>query len=174
MLAWMLLGSAAAHSAGTQTITLAAPTFVGVAKSMHNDGLAKPADACPAPVPLQPGDEHSGDLNGAKGSFLEFVRFPNAATVKSVSLYANDFDGAANSHAYLIRKLIKPGTHPKETGYLTMAHAQSAGAVDSVIRKFNAPGIKDAHIDNTNFEYFAELVVCPFTEPFAVQIVYTT
>jgi hypothetical protein len=173
-LAWVLLGLPSAHTAGQQVVTIAAPAFVGLAKSTHNDGNPTPADACATQVPLTPGDEHFGDLNAAKGSFLAFVRFPQAVTVTRFSVLSNDFAGDDDTHAYLVRKRITPGTHPKETGYVTMANATSTGAEDSVIRKFNAPLIAHPKIDNTNFEYFAEIVICDATEPFAVQLVYTT
>ena len=125
-------------------------------------------------APLMAGNEHFGDLDSAKGSFLAFVRFPDGAKVTRFSLFAND-NAAENDHAYLVRKKITPGTHPKEAGYLTMATAATAGAQDSVIRRFNAPKITGATIDNTHFEYYAEIVLCgDVSEPFAVQMVYTT
>src|SRR5947209_5716013 len=80
-LVWSLLGGGAAYSAGHQVVTIAAPAFVGVPKSAHNDGLPNPKDGCAAPAPLMAGNEHFGDLDSAKGSFLAFVRFPDGAKV---------------------------------------------------------------------------------------------
>jgi hypothetical protein len=124
-------------------------------------------------TPLTEGDEHFGDLNAAHGSYLAAVLLPNATTVTRFSVYANDFD-TEDVHAFLVRKRITAGTTPKESGYTTMAHANSSGAVDTTIRKFTDSTINGARIDNTDFEYYAEIVVCGNTEPFAVQIVFTT
>ena len=172
VLAWTLLGGAPGHSAGRQIITIAAPAFRPIEKSSHNGGLATITPACGAAQALVPGDEHAGDLNAAKGSFLAFLRLPDGAKVTGLSLYANDFD-TEDSHAFLVRKRITPGTHPKESGYVTMAAAKSAGAVDSTIRKFTDTTIDKPTVNNTDFEYFVELVVCGATEPFAVQVVTT-
>jgi hypothetical protein len=166
-LAWVLLGVSAGHTAGQQVVTIAAPAFVGLPKSTHNDGNPSPPDACGAQQPLTNGDEHFGDLNAAKGSYVSFVRLPDHSSVSSFSLYANDFD-SENVHAFLVRKRITPGTHLKENGYVTMATAESDGAVDSTIRKFTDATINGPRVNNTDFEY------CGATEPFAVQLVVST
>jgi hypothetical protein len=167
------LGVPGAHGAGVQLLNLPAVTFVGVVASAHNDGLAQPPDACPAPVPYQQGDEHFGDLNNAKGSFVNFVRLPQGATVSRLSVYGNDNDGDIDIHAYLIRKLIVDGTTPKETGYTVMASASSSGAVNGVIREFDDTTINRPVVDDTKFMYYAELVVCGAVEPFMVQVAYS-
>lgn len=174
LLAWAAFGAPGAHGAGLQYLNLPAATFEGLAGSPHNDGNASPVDACAAQVPLQQGDEHFGDLNASKGSFENFVRIPNGASVTSLSLFANDFDGDVDVHAYLIRKLIADGTSPKEAGYRVMAKADSSGAVNSTIRQFTDASISAAVVDNTKYMYYVELVVCADTvEPFMVQVTYT-
>lgn len=171
VLAWVLLGLPGAHGATLQYVNLPAPTFVGVPKSVHNNGNAP--DACPAQVPLVQGDENYGDLNAAKGSFLSFMRLPSGATVKSLSVFGNDFDSMVDFHAYLVRKLIADGTTPKQTGYKVMATASSSGAVNDTIREFTDTTVTAASVDDSKYMYYVELVVCSDTvEPFMVQVVY--
>ncbi len=173
-LAWVLVGLPGAQGASLRYINIAAPTFEGVAGSVHNDGNASPPDACPAAVPLQQGDEHFGDLNASKGSFVNFVQLPNGVTVKSLSLFANDFDMDVDVYAYLVRKLIADGTNPKESGYKVMAATSSSGAVNSTIRQFTDDTVAGAVVNDARYMYYVELVVCADTvEPFMVQVTYS-
>lgn len=174
VLAGAALGLPAAGGASLQYVNLPAPSFEGLTGSAHNDGNANPPDACPAKVPLEQGDEHFGDLSDSKGSFEEFVRLPDGAAVKSLSLFANDFDTDNDVHAYLVRKLIADGTTPKEKGYRVMAETSSSGAVDSTIREFTDNTVKSAVVDNTKYMYYVELVICANTvEPFMTQVAYS-
>jgi hypothetical protein len=171
VLVWMGLGSRQASGAGIQYMNLAAPSFMGHDQSVHN-GIA--SDACGSAVPLAIGDENKGDLQNGKGSFIQFVRFPDRATVQRFRLFVNDNDNDFDSHVYLIRKRITNGLSPAKSGYLVMAAVHSSGAVLDTLRRFGTASIKGATIDNTRFMYYVELVNCATTvEPFAIQIVYS-
>lgn len=171
----MLLNLGGAHSAGLVQINLAAPTFHGLPKSIHNDGIAGDPDACPTQVPFVQGDERYGDLNNSAGSYEQAVVMPAGASVKELSLFANDNDNDVDATAYLIRKTITNGTTPKETGYTVMAQAETSGAANSVIRQFTDATISGAKVNNLKYMYYVELVVCANTvEPFAVRVVYST
>ncbi len=166
VLAWSLLATAAS----TKAINLAAASFVARDYSVHNS-VTTPV--CGSQVTHNGDGENRGDLDNAEGSYLAPVALPGGARVKSLSVFVNDFDGGADTHAYLIRKRIASGLAPKDLGYGVMAHAQSSGAVNNVMRKFTDSTIAGPKIDYTLYMYYVELVVCPVTEPFAVRITYT-
>lgn len=167
------LGSGAGGATLTR-VTLSAPSFTGIGQTMHNDGNATIPDACAAQVPLEEGNENYGDRNNSAGSFLAPVVLPHGAVVESLTLFANDFDGDIDVHAYLIRKLIADGTTPKGTGYRTMASASSSGAVNDTIRAFTDDSVGGLRVDTSRYVYYLELVVCGNTvEPFAVQVAYS-
>ena len=102
------------------------------------------------------------------------MRFPQGVKVTWLNLFVNDNDGDNDVHAYLIRKRIAAGLDPKDLGYKVMAKAESQGAENNVMRRFSDATIKKATIDNSKYMYYVELVVCPVTEPSAVQIVHTS
>ena len=154
-----------------QHVNIAAPAFVPRDYSVHN---RNGASVCGSFVAHNgEGGENGGDLDNGGGSYLAYLRLPQGATVRSFSLFANDFDDANDVHAYLIRKKIANNLAPKTLGYKVMATASSSGAVNDVMREFTDPSVAGAAIDNATYMYQIELVVCPITEPFAVRITYT-
>jgi hypothetical protein len=168
VLAGTAFGAVEAGGATVHYVNLAAPSFMGHDGSVHNGNV------CGAPVPLQIGTENRGDLNNGKGSFIQFVTFPQGVTIHAFRLYANDNDNQVDSYAYLIRKKITPGLSPAKAGYVVMATVHTAGAVNDVLRRFETKSISRAVVDNTRFMYYVELVNCATTvEPFAVQILYS-
>ena len=64
------------------------------------------------------------------------------------------------------------GLTPKTDGYEVMASIASNGAVNGVIRRFSTNVVADPKINNKNYIYFLELVVCGNTEPYAGQVAY--
>lgn len=168
VVAWALFTSAAAAPA-IRFVNIAAPAFVARDYSVHNDGTA----VCGAAVAHNGDGENRGDLDNAEGSYVAPVSLPGGASVRSLSVFVNDNDAAADVHAYLVRKRIADGLDPKDLGYKVMAHVQSTGAVNNVMRRFSDRTVAGATVDNTRFVYYVELVVCPVTEPFAVRIAYT-
>ena len=172
-LMWGFLGKLPASGAGIHYINLAAPSFMGHDNSVHNSSTSVCAGGG-AHIPLTIGDENRGDLQNAKGSFIQFVSFPNGATVTSFRLYANDADMDFDSYAYLIRKQITPNLTPAKGGYRVMATVHTSGNVLDTLRRFVTNSISRPVIDNTRFMYYVELVNCATTiEPFAVQILYS-
>jgi hypothetical protein len=169
VLVWSLFATAAARKA-TKGLNIAAPTFVARDYSDHNEAESS---ACGTFTAHNGDGENLGDLDNAEGSYFAPVSLPGGATVRGLSVLVNDNDGAADTHAYLIRKRIGAGITPKDKGYRVMAHAQSSGAVNNVIRKFTDSTVVGAKLDYTLYMYYVELVVCPVTEPFAVRITYT-
>jgi hypothetical protein len=167
VLAWSLLATAAS----TKSLNIATAAFVARDYSVHNS-VGTPI--CGTQVTHNGDGENLGDLDNAEGSYLAPVALPGGAKVKSLSVFVNDNDGGADTHAYLVRKRIAGGLDPKGLGYGVMAHAKSAGAVNNIMRKFTDSTISGAKIDYTRYMYYVELVVCPVTEPFAVRITYTT
>src|SRR5215218_7279037 len=105
--------------------------FAAVETSTHNNNGNS---ACAAFVPSQQGSENKGDLNAKKGSFLENVTLPQGATVKQLTLFANDFDADDGTHVFLVRKQIERGLKPQFAGYRVMAATQSMGAVENTMR----------------------------------------
>jgi hypothetical protein len=159
------------RKATLQRINIAAPTFVPRDYSVHNH---QGSSVCGSFVAHNgEGGENGGDLDNGGGSYLAFLRLPQGVTVRSFSLFANDFDNANDVHAYLIQKKIANNLTPKSLGYKVMATASSSGAVNDVMRQFTASSVTGAVIDNATYMYQIELVVCPVTEPFAVRITYT-
>jgi hypothetical protein len=166
VLAWTLLGQPAATPApAIRLLNIAAATFVDVESSSHNDG----STVCGAFVPSQQPEENKGDLNAKLGSFLHSVALPQGATVRQLTMFAND-NSAEDAHVYLVRKKIERGLDPQFKGYLVMAKASTQGAANNVMRRFTDTSIRGARVDNTRFYYFLELVVCDSIEPFAIQI----
>lgn len=151
---------------GLKHESFAAPAFVPVESSTHNNNAAS---ACGAFVASQKGDENRGDLNARTGSFLANVRLPHGVSVKRLTMYANDFS-ADDAHVYLVRKRIQGGLDPQFKGYKAVANTKTSGAANGVMRKFTDTTVKPQRIDNERFYYFLELVVCDAIEPFAVQV----
>src|SRR5439155_22645499 len=107
-----------------------------------------------------------------KGSFLESVQLPQGATVRQLTLFANDNDGDDGAYAFLVRKRIERGLSPQFNGYRVMAKTNSKGAVLNTMREFTDGTIVGDTIDNTRFYYFIELVNCATIELFSVEIAY--
>jgi hypothetical protein len=171
LLSWMVISHVvAAGTAPLHVQDYAAATFTPVESSTHNNNGNS---ACATFVPSQPGSENKGDLNAKKGSFLENVSLPQGATVKQLTLFANDFDADDGAHVFLVRKQIERGLKPQFAGYRVMAATQSTGAVENTMRKFTDNTIVGARVNNQRFYYYLELVNCATVEPFAAQIAYT-
>ena len=171
VLIWIAISQVIA--AGTPALHIqnyAAPTFTAVETSTHNNNGNS---ACAAFVPSQQGSENKGDLNAKKGSFLENVTLPQGATVKQLTLFANDFDADDGTHVFLVRKQIERGLKPQFAGYRVMAATQSEGAVENTMRRFSDTTIARPTVNNNRFYYYLELVNCATVEPFDVQIGYT-
>jgi hypothetical protein len=171
ILGWAVISRVTA--AGTVVVHVqnyAASTFTAVEESTHNN---MGNSVCAAFVPSQQGSENKGDLNAKKGSFLQNVILPQGATVKQLTLFANDFDADDGTHVFLVRKQIQAGLSPQFNGYAVMGQTQSNGAVMNTMRKFTDKTIKGAKVDNSRFYYYLELVNCATVEPFAVQVAYT-
>ncbi len=168
---WAIISRVTA--AGTVTVhalNYAVATFTAVESSTHNNNGNS---ACAAFVPSQQGSENKGDLNAKKGSFLANVSLPQGATVKQLTLFANDFDADDGTHVFLVRKRVKAGLSPQFDGYRVMAATQSKGAVMNTMRRFTDSTVAGARIDNNRFYYYLELVNCATVEPFDVQVAYT-
>ena len=170
-LGWIIISrGTAAGTTVVQAQNYAAATFSPVEESTHNN---MGNSVCAAFVPSQQGSENKGDLNAKKGSFLENVMLPQGATVKQLTLFANDNDGDDGTHVFLVRKQIQAGLSPQFTGYRVMAATQSNGAVLNTMRKFSDKTVAGAKVDNTRFYYYLESVNCATVEPFDVQVAYT-
>lgn len=172
-----------ARSATTGHLTLNVTSFRGVDYSKHND-QGGGSNACGAYVPLDDpyiSDEAAnerGELAGGtdgnwRGSFLHSVTLPHGATPTGVSIIAND-NSEGDVHVFLMRKQITDGLEPAKKGYLGIAHARTDGAENGILQKVTDSTVKGGNINNLKFEYFAELIICDTTEPYAVQISYTT
>jgi hypothetical protein len=168
---WAIISHVGA--AGTVTVHVqnyAVATFTPVESSTHNNNGTS---TCAAFVPSEQGSENKGDLNAKKGSFLQNVMIPQAATITRLTLFANDFDADDGTHVFLVRKLVKPGLSPQFGGYRVMATTQSNGAVMNTMRKFTTTDIVVPKVDNLHFYYYLEVVNCATVEPFDVQVSYT-
>jgi hypothetical protein len=173
VLAWILLGMVPAEGGGNvRWLTVAAPAFEKVGYSGHNDG----AQACGAYVPPQDpvvgptqNGENGGDLDNGKGSYLHAVHLPQGAEVTRLTLFINDND-STDAHLYLVRKRIEGGLSPAKSLKKTMAHTESSGAVNDVMRKFSDSNVNAAVINTQHYSYFLEMVVCGVQEPFAAQV----
>ena len=85
------------RKATLQRINIAAPTFVPRDYSVHNH---QGSSVCGSFVAHNgEGGENGGDLDNGGGSYLAFLRLPQGVTVRSFSLFANDFDDANDVHA---------------------------------------------------------------------------
>jgi len=172
ILGWALISQVTAG--GTVVVTVqnyAASTFTPVEESSHNHNGGS---VCAAFEASEQGSENKGDLNAKKGSFLQNVILPQGATVRQLTLFANDNDGDDGTHVFLVRKRIQAGLSPQFTGYGVMARTQSQGAVNNTMRRFTTSAVDGATIDNRHFFYFLELVNCATVEPFDVQVAYTS
>jgi hypothetical protein len=168
---WAIISQVGAAGAPAVHIqNYAAATFTPVESSTHNNNGSS---TCAAFVPSQQGAENKGDLNAKKGSFLANVNLPQNATITSLTLFANDFDGYDGTHVFLVRKLIRGALSPQFQGYRVMAATQSNGAVMNTMRKFTTTEIAVPKVNNQRFYYYLELVNCATVEPFDVQISYT-
>lgn len=168
---WVVISQVtAAGTVVVHAVNYAAATFTPVESSTHNNNGSS---VCAAFVPSQQGSENKGDLNAKKGSFLENVTLPQGATVKQLTLFANDFDADDGTHVFLVRKEIKAGLSPQFDGYRVMAATQSRGAVMNTMRRFSDNKIAGARVNNNRFYYYLELVNCATVEPFDVQVAYT-
>ena len=168
---WALVSQVtAAAPAPVQVQNHAVASFTAVESSTHNN---TGNSVCAAFVPSEQGAENKGDLNAKKGSFLQTISLPQGATVRRLTLFANDFDGDDGTHVFLVRKQIKAGLSPQFTGYAVMAATQSQGAVMNTMRAFSDTTIAGATVDNTRFYYYLEVVNCATVEPFDVQVAYT-
>ncbi len=156
-----------ALSLASDTASFAAAAFVPVEDSTHNNNGSS---ACGAFVPSKQGGENRGDLNAKTGSFLANVQIPNGAAMKRLRMYAND-NSAEDAHLYLVRKQVADGLSPQFDGYEVIAIAKTGGAANNVMRAFDAQ-IDPAQVDNENYYYYLELVVCDAIEPFTAQIEY--
>lgn len=165
-----LFVSSAASAVTTQVATFPIATFTPAAETTHNK---TGSSVCGAFQPSQPTSENHGDLNAAKGSFLQKVGLPNGAVARRLELWANDFDTGGDAHVYLVRKLLQRGLSPQFGGYRVMASTATSGAVLNTMRRFSDTTIGAATINNTSYEYYLEVVNCAVVEPFAAQIVYT-
>jgi hypothetical protein len=179
VLAWVLLGQVPATGQNVQVFSVAAPTFTDRAYSEHNDGNATVAEACDAQVKKDEdgavtgieGGENFGDLDNGKGSYLHNVRLPDGAKVLALKLFA--FDASAeDAYAYLVRKRIEKGLADRLAGYKTMARVPSSESSGTEMSLGVDNTIDGAIINNVDFYYFLELVVCETIEPFAVQVKY--
>jgi hypothetical protein len=177
-LTWALLGSVISSGASAlHYADFSAPAFTPIEYSTHNHG---PTSACggeevdhpTGPDTFQGGAENHSDLDAKKGSYLENVRLGQGATVKKLTVFANDNDGDHDLHVYLVRKRVGAGLNPRFQGYKVMARADSSGAVLDTMRKFTDATIVDPVIDNEHFFYFLEMVNCGTIEPFAAQIAF--
>jgi hypothetical protein len=176
-LTWAMLGSVVSSGApALRYANFSAPAFTPVAYSTHNHG---PTSSCgneevdhpTGPDTFQGGAENHSDLDAKKGSYLENVRLGQGATVRKLTLFANDADDH-DVHVFLVRKRVGAGLNPRFQGYKVMARADSSGAVLDTMRKFTDPSIDKPVIDNEHYFYFLELVNCGIDEPFAVQIAF--
>lgn len=164
----------ARSAGGARTVTLAAPEFSPRDYSTHNnmaDSVCRDAKGEADFAESQVGGEVRGDMDNAKGSFFEGVRLPHRATVETIRLVVNDGDADTDVFALLVRRRIEHGI--SNTGGLTvMGTARSSGAVVNTLRRFSDSSIQKPRINNTDFEYFVELIDCGVPEPYAVQLVY--
>ncbi len=175
VLAWTLLGPMPATGGKTvRFATFAAPAFTQVAYSVHNNAgntvcgnFAPPAD-----VNDMANGENFGDLDNGNGSYLTNVRLPENARVTRLEVFFNDFD-AEDVHVFLVRKRTKPGM-PFTHGYKVMAHVQSEGAVNGVMRQRKTTEISGPRIRNGRFYYYLEMIECGNVEPHAVRIWFET
>jgi hypothetical protein len=157
-------------SATYQYINVPAAAFIAHAASDHNDGLAP--DACTALVPLSPGVENHGGLVDARGSFIANAELPQGARLAAFNLFASDDDPDANSTAYLVRRRLAHGIGASRAPDGVIAMVSTAGAVADTMRAFPGKIINAAVVDNSQFQYFIELVNCSAAiEPFTVQVV---
>jgi hypothetical protein len=165
VLGWTFFATAAT----TRSVTIAAPAFATREYSDHNK---LGTSVCGTFAAHNGEGVNTGDLDNAEGSYIAAVSLPAGARVKSFSVYVNDNDGAADTHAYLIRKRMRATVNPKFAGFMEMAHAKSSGAVNNILRGFTDSTVAGATIDNSQYTYYVELVVCAITEPFGVRITY--
>jgi hypothetical protein len=162
--------SSASSAVTTQVATFPIATFTPAAETTHN---RQGSSVCAAFQQSEPSSENHGDLNAAKGSFLQRVALPNGSVVHRLNLFANDNDGSGNAYVFLVRKLLQPGLSPQFGGYLVMASTATRGATLNTMRRFSDTSIVGARINNASYEYYLEVVNCAVVEPFAAQIVYT-
>lgn len=153
-----------------QYINLPAAAFVGHETSDHNDGLAP--DACTAMVALSGGYENRGGLINSKGSFIADAQLPQGSRLAAFSLFASDEDGDSNSIAYLVRRRLAHGISAANAPDGVIATAATTGSIVDTMRAFPGKIVNAAVVDNSQFQYFVELVNCSSgIEPFTVQIV---
>jgi hypothetical protein len=69
-----------------------------------------------------------------------------------------------------VRNTIGDGISMPGEGYEMMAETRSTGAVENTLRRFTDDTITSPNIDYATSLYFVQLVVCPITEPYAIQI----
>ena len=123
-------------------------------------------------VPLAMGYENRGGVMNAKGSFIANAQLPQGARVAAFTLFASDADEEANSIAYLVRRRLAHGLSATNAPDGVIATAATAGAAEDTLRAFQGKIVNAAVIDNSQFQYFVELVNCsPRIEPFTAQIV---
>ncbi len=174
VLAWVLLGQVPATGQNVQAFSVAAPSFTDREYSEHNDGNTTVAEACdPEDIPKETieGGENFGDLDNGKGSYIHNVRLPDGAEVLALKLFA--FDASAeDAHAYLVRKRIEKGLDPRTDGYKTMARVSSAESTGTEMSVATDNTVEATIVNNVDFYYFLELVICETIEPFAVQVKY--
>lgn len=172
-----------ARSATTGHISLAVPAFRGVHYSKHNQ-QGGGSNACGSFVQLDdpsqrdatnPRGELAGGTDGNwRGSFVHSVNLPHGATPTGVSIIAHDNDGDFDVHVFLMRKQITDGLDPAKSVYTGLAHARTDGAELNILQRATDASVKGGTINNLKYEYFAEVIICTTTEPYAVQISYTT
>ncbi len=156
-----------APSLASGTASYAAAAFVPVEDSTHNN---MGSSVCGNFVQSHQGGENKGDLNAKTGSFLSSVQLPEGSTMSRLRMYAND-NSAEDAHLYLVRKQITDGLSPQFDGYQVIANANTSGAANNVMRTFDAQ-VDPAEVDNENYYYYLELVVCDAIEPFTAQVAY--
>lgn len=166
-----LAGSGATTTAAATLVsTYPIATFTPAAETTHNN---QGSSVCGTFQASEPVSENHGDLNAAKGSYLERVGLADGTVVQRLGLYANDFDSDGDIYVFLVRKLLMPGLSPQFNGYHVMGRTNSSDAVLNTMRHFVDRTVGFNKIDNERFEYYLEVVNCAVTEPFAAQIVFT-
>jgi hypothetical protein len=165
------LGSSVLAAGGSkpQLVNLTAATFTSADETTHNNNANS---VCGSFRMAHPPGENKGDLNAKTGSFLTNARLPQGATVKRLTVYAND-NSDQDVHVYLVRKRILGGLTPQFKGYSVIGKVDSSGAVLNTMRRFDDTAITKPVVDNSQFDYYVEMVVCDAIEPFDVQIAYT-
>jgi hypothetical protein len=169
------------QAATTGRVSIAAASFGSRLSSTHN---ASPPFACGAHAPPTTLEEDGAEDRGEaqfRGSYLAPISLPDGATVTNVSFTAiNPFSTAPQeSHAFLLRKRTGDGVVYRG-GLITMAHAEAAlspapSSGTGTSEEFSDATIGGARVNNNNYVYYVELVICTHAiSPIAVEVTFTT